>query len=292
MCPLVGRERHGDPTSPSLIDRIITDGVDTFGNPPSDWDLHGYVAEALTSGWPEALRAPSERARDRWLTGYVDHLVTREAPSLGVARDPIRMRRYLQAIAANTAGAPAHKLLYDAAGISRLAASSYDDLLDTLMITQRVPAWAGNRMDRAIRLPKRYLIDPGLLGPLLRVDQRRVLRDGDLLGRVLDTLVAAQLRAECAISVVGSDLFHLRDANGRHEIDLLIEARDGQAIAVEVKATAAPTPTDARHLAWLHGRLGSTFAAGLLVHTGPRVFPLTDRIVAVPIASLWSPPTT
>jgi uncharacterized protein len=292
MGPLVGRERHGDPTSPSLIDRIITDGVDAFGNPPSDWDLHRYVAEALTSGWPQALRAPSERARDRWLTGYVDHLVTREAPSLGVARDPIRMRRYLQAIAANTAGAPAHKLLYDAAGISRLAASSYDDLLDTLMITQRVPAWAGNRMDRAIRLPKRYLIDPGLLGPLLRVDQRRVLRDGDLLGRVLDTLVAAQLRAECAISVVGSDLFHLRDANGRHEIDLLIEARDGQAIAVEVKATAAPTPTDARHLAWLHGRLGSTFAAGLLVHTGPRVFPLTERIVAVPIASLWSPPTT
>jgi hypothetical protein len=63
-------------------------------------------------------------------------------------------------------------------------------------------------------------------------------------------------------------------------------------IAVEVKATAAPSPADARHLEWLRERLGSTLAAGLLVHTGPRVFPLAERIVAVPIASLWSPPTT
>jgi predicted AAA+ superfamily ATPase len=287
MCPLVGRERHGDPTSTSLVDRIITGGIEAFAAPSSGWDLHGYVAEALTSGWPEALRVPGERARDRWLTSYVDHLVTREAPSLGVARDPARMRKYLQVVAANTAGVPTHKLLYDAAGISRVSAAGYDDLLDTLMITNRIPAWAGNRMDRAIRLPKRYLIDPGLLVPLLRIDQRRVLRDGDLLGRLLDTFVAAQLRAECAVSIVGADLFHLRDANGRHEIDLLVEARDGNIIAVEVKATAAPSLADARHLEWLRERLGSTFAAGLVVHTGPQVFRLGERIIAVPIGSLW-----
>ena len=288
MYPLVGRERHGDPTSSSLIDRILSDGADALGGPTSGWDLHDYVGEALTSGWPEALRAPGDRARDRWLTGYVDHLVTREAPSLGVARDPSRMRKYLHVIAANTGGVPTHKLLYDAVDIDRATAANYDNLLDNLMITQRVPAWAGSFMNRAVRLPKRYLIDPGLLGPLLRVDHRRTLGDNDLLGRVLDTLVAAQFRAECAISVVGADMFHLRDANGRHEIDLLIEARDGQIVAIEVKATAAPSLVDARHLEWLRERLGARLAMGLLVHTGPRVFALTERIVAVPIASLWS----
>jgi predicted AAA+ superfamily ATPase len=288
MYPLVGRERHGDPTSACLIDKLVTDGVDGLESSRSDWDLHGYVADALSSGWPEALRTSSDRGRDRWLTGYVDHLVTREAPPLGVARDPVRMRRYLQAIAANTAGVPTHKLLYDAAGISRLTATSYDDLLDTLMITQRIPAWAGNRMDRAIRLPKRYLIDPGLLGALLRIDQRQALRDGDLLGRTLDTYVAAQLRAECAVSITGADLFHLRDANGRHEVDLLIETRDGRVIAIEVKATSAPSRSDARHLEWCAERLGPAFTAGLVIHTGPRAFRLTDRVLALPIAGLWT----
>jgi uncharacterized protein len=288
MYPLIGRERHGDVSSSSLVDRILDGGADAFTDPTPHWDLHGYVSEALTSGWPQALWAPSERARDRWLTGYVDHLVTREAPSLGVARDPSRMRRYLHVLAANSAGVPTHKRLYDAAAIDRMTAASYDDLLDNLMITQRVPAWAGSFMNRAMRLPKRYVIDPGLLGPLLRIDHRRAFRDGDLLGRVLDTLVAAQLRAECAVSVVGADMFHLRDANGRHEIGLLIEARNGQVIAVEVKATAAPSAADARHLEWLHERLASRLTAGLLVHTGPRFFRVTERILAVPIASLWS----
>ncbi len=288
MYPLVGRERHGDPASPSLVDRIVSGGADALAGPAAGWDLHGYLAEALTSGWPEALRAPTERARDRWLTGYVDHLATREAPSLGVARDPLRMRRYLRAIAANTAGVPTHKLLYDAAGIDRETAVGQDDLLGTLMVTDRVPAWAGSRMDRAVRLPKRYLIDPGLLGPLLRIDHRRALCDGDLLGRVLDTLVATQLRAECALSVVGADMFHLRGANGRREIDLIIETRDGHVIAIEVKASAAPSPADARHLEWLWERLGPKPAAVLLVHTGPRVFQLTEHVLAVPIASLWS----
>ncbi|MGF7233556.1 MAG: ATP-binding protein, partial [Frankia sp.] len=137
MFPLVGRERHGDPTSPSLIDRIIGNGVDVLEGPSSEWDLHDYVAEALTSGWPEALRATAERARDRWLTGYIDHLATRAAPAVGVARDPLRLRRYLRVLAANTAGAPTHKLLYDAAQIDRATAISYDNLLDTLMITER-----------------------------------------------------------------------------------------------------------------------------------------------------------
>ena len=140
MYPLVGRERHGDPATPSLIDRILSDGADTLSNSTSGWDLHDYVDEALTSGWPEALRVPGDRAGDRWLTGYVDHLVTREAPSLGVARDPSRMRKYLPVIAANTGGVPTHKLLYDAVDIDRATAVSYDNLLDNLMITQRVPA--------------------------------------------------------------------------------------------------------------------------------------------------------
>jgi predicted AAA+ superfamily ATPase len=246
------------------------------------------VGEALTSGWPEALRASSDRPRDRWLTGYIDHLVTREVPLLGIAKDPLRLRKYLQALAANTAGVPNHKLLYDAAGIDRATAVSYDNLLDTLMITQRVPAWAGNHMDRAVRLPKRYLIDPGLLVPLLRIDHRRALRDGDQLGRILDTLVAAQFRTECALSVVGADMFHMRDANGRREIDLIVETRAGDVVAVEVKATAAPSLADARHLEWLHQRLGPKLAIGLLIRTGPRVFQLNEHILAIPVAGLWS----
>lgn len=58
-------------------------------------------------------------------------------------------------------------------------------------------------------------------------------------------------------------------------------------LGIEIKATSAPDARDARHLAWLRDQLGSRFLGGIVLHTGPRVFGLTERIVAAPISSLW-----
>jgi hypothetical protein len=80
----------------------------------------------------------------------------------------------------------------------------------------------------------------------------------------------------------------VREKDGRHEIDLLAELAGGDVIAIEIKATAAPAVTDARHLAWLRERLGPRFRAGVVLHAGPRPFGLGERIFALPICSLWS----
>ena len=110
----------------------------------------------------------------------------------------------------------------------------------------------------------------------------------DMLGRLLDTFVAAQLRAELAASSNDPRLYHLRDEQGRREVDLLIETAGGQLIGIEVKAAATVTASDARHLAWLRDETAGAFAAGIVFHTGPRVFPVSDRIIAAPVSSLWS----
>jgi predicted AAA+ superfamily ATPase len=142
-------------------------------------------------------------------------------------------------------------------------------------------------LKRLVHQPKRYLIDPGLMAAALRLDVQGVMRDGDVLGRVLDTFVAAQLRPELAVSVGRPRLHHLRTEQGRHEVDLIVEMAGGRLIAIEVKAGAAPTPADAKHLIWLREELGDRFAAGVVLHTGPRVYGLGEQVVAAPICSLW-----
>lgn len=61
-------------------------------------------------------------------------------------------------------------------------------------------AWTSNRLKRLTKHPKRYLIDPALIAASLKLDVAGVMRDGNLLGRVLDSFVVAQLRAEFATS--------------------------------------------------------------------------------------------
>jgi len=272
MYGLIERELEGRAAQPPFLDRLASGGPEQLSVPDATPDVRGYLARALRGGFPEVALAGRERARQRWLSSY---------------RDPMRLRRYLRALAASTAGVPTMKTLIDAAGIDRATAMSYDTMLESLFLTEQLPAWSANRLNRLIRLPKRYLIDPAFVGPLLGVDARAAMRDGDLLGRILDSFVVAQLRADCVVSKLSPRLFHIRDTNGRHEVDVLAEFANGRVAGFEVKADAAPGPEDARHLRWLKNALGERFAAGIVLHTGPHAFRLEDEIFALPICVLW-----
>ncbi|MFN8079289.1 MAG: tetratricopeptide repeat protein [Kineosporiaceae bacterium] len=121
-----------------------------------------------------------------------------------------------------------------------------------------------------MRLPKRYLIDPVFMGPLLGIDERAVLRDGDLLCRVIDTFVVSQLRAECAVSDLDPRLHHMRDANGRREVDLIVELAGGRVIGIEIKADSGAQPSCGATSGVAARSPRRPVAAGVVFHTGPR----------------------
>lgn len=57
---------------------------------------------------------------------------------------------------------------------------------------------------------------------------------------------------------------------------------------IEVKADAAPDVKAARHLISMRDRFGPEFLAGIVLHTGPRTYALSERIVAAPVSTLWA----
>jgi uncharacterized protein len=285
MYPLTVAERIGRGTRP-LLDRLMRgEALSPADDPP---DLRGYVELALQGGFPEVALGLSPRAREQWLDSYVDQLLTRDALNLESGRDPQRLGRFFKSYALNSAGLVEDKTLYDAAGINRKTAVAYTQLLKNLLVIDELPSWTSNRLKRLVRSPKRYLVDSALLGGALGVDAAAVLRDGDLLGRFLDTFVVAQLRAEATVAEARPRMFHLRQEEGRHEIDIVAEIRGRAVIGIEVKAASAPTADAARHLAWLRDHLGDTFVAGAVLHTGPATYSLGDKLVAAPICTLWS----
>ena len=285
--PLFGmtvREQIGLESFVPFLDRVVTGDLEPARDTP---DLRGYVELLLRSGFPEAALRLGVAARRRWLESYVEHLLTRDAEQVEGGRDPVRLRRYLEAYALNTAGIVEDRTLFEAAGINRKTALAYERLLANLLVVEAVPAWTSNRLKRLVLSPKRYMIDPGLAAAVLGLDVDLIMRNGDLLGRLLDTFVAAQLRAELAITASRPRLYHVRQQQGRFEVDLLVELAGGRLIGLEVKADAAPTADSARHLAALRDRYPDTFLAGIVLHTGPRAYRLGDRLLAVPISTLW-----
>lgn len=288
MWGLVERELSGDAARPTVLDQWASGDLSGLVVPPDPPDLRDYVDLAARGTFPEAVRQTTPTARRRWLNSYVDELLTRDAQELEPGRDPDRLRQYLMAWAVNTAGVTEHSALYEAADVSRVTAQAYDRLLGNLLVTESLPAWSSSRVKRLTRMPKRFVTDPGIACALLGVDTEGVLADGDLLGRVVETFVLAQIRGELPLSDLNPRLYHLRTEKGRQEVDLVIEYGVGRVVGVEIKAKSAPTARDARHLDWLRDELGDRFVHGLVLHTGPAVYPLGERITAVPICALWA----
>jgi len=265
------------------VDRLLDEQLPTPATPLS---LPDYIDRAVGGGMPEPRLRDLDRGR--WYSDYLDHLVDRDLAPAGFEADDDRLRRYVDALAENLAGTPADATLYGAAGINARTARRYDGLLEDLGLLDRVPAWTSNRLSRLSSRHKMYLTDTGLAAAALGVDARDVLSDGNLFGRAVDAFVAAQIRPSLASRRSRARLHHLRTSDGRHEVDLIIDLGYRGLIAIEVKAAAAVTATDARHLAWLRDALGDRFLRGVVLHTGPDAFPLDDRIVAAPISTLWA----
>ena len=284
----VGELQRRIPPAP-LLDRMTDGNLDELGTPENQsLDLRDYVELIAQSGFPEpALRLPPSE-RDPWLSSYLEQLLTRDVVELSPRHDPQLLRRFVEAYAINTAGVVDRRTLEQAAGVAKATADRYEELLTSLLVTEAMPAWWNNRLKRLTRSPKRYLVDASLALAALRVDVDGLMRDADLLGRLLETFVVAQLRAELPRCESRPRLFHLRQEQGRREIDVMVEYGAGRILGIEIKATSAPTRDDARHLAWLRQQLDDRFIGGILFHTGPRTFQLEDRITAAPVRAVWA----
>jgi uncharacterized protein len=255
--------------------------------PTSVPNVVDYVDLALASGFPEATALADAGDRRIWLDSYIAQLVTRDVARLGGGRDAVRIRRYLEAWALSSAGIVDDTTIYGAAGLDRRTHLAYEHLLRNIFVVDQVPAFTSNRLKRLALAPKRYMADVGLLAASARINRDDILGDGGLLGRIIDTYVFTELRSQLSADPDPSTLSHLRSAGGRQEVDLLVEFDGGRLFGIEIKASAAPSPDDARHLYWLREQLGDKFVGGVVFHTGPEIIRFADDIVALPICALW-----
>jgi uncharacterized protein len=104
---------------------------------------------------------------------------------------------------------------------------------------------------------------------------------------LFESFVVNEIVRQQTWSVDRVHLGHFRDRNKR-EADLILEARDGRVVAVEMKAARDVDEGDFRWLAYLRGRLGDRFINGIVVHLGESALPFGDRLTALPVSAVWT----
>lgn len=234
-----------------------------------------FGVEWLTeSGFPAARTMTDPRM-------FLDAYATTVAQRAGdEGRDATRLLRAMRVLATLESEAVPDRTIWDAADINKVTWKAYDDLLQRVHLAVPSPAFESNRLKRLTSYPKRFLADVALAVALADIDEGQLRSDPRLAGRYLESFVMQQLRPQ--VDAAGGHLTHLRTGAGEREVDAIVEVGDAL-IAFEVKHAARPGRDDARQLAWLRDEGPKGFHSGYVVHTGGDVFPLGERIWAVPV---------
>ena len=289
-------------TTPTVSLAALLTGTRPVLGGATHLSLTHYADEITRSGFP-AIRHYAGRLHRAQLDGYIDRIVEREFFDLGTrVRNPGALRRWLTAYAAASSTTASYETIRDAASAgesdkpAKTTTRPYRAALEQLWIMEPLPAWAPtrNRLRRLASAPVHQLADPALAAQLLGVDAGALVdgaaggppipREGTLLGALFQSLVTLSARtyAQASEARVG----HLRTRGGEHEIDLIVERRDGRIVALEVKLSATVEDTDTRHLQWLAGRIGPDLLDAAVITTGNEAYRRTDGIGVIPAGLL------
>lgn len=281
LWPLSQAEIHS--TDTNFVDALYASTPPQIGDAPVG--RAAFVELVAAGGYPEA-RSRDGRRRDRWFRDYLDTTLDRDLRDVSDALKLDAMPRLLRLLAAQAAGLLNYKAVADRLQLHPDTVTSYTQLLETVFLVKRLPAWRPGLGAREVHAPKLHLVDAGLLAHLLAADANRIAHDDQVTGRLVENFVAMEIVKHADWAQTDTRVHHYRD--GRDEIDVVLESRSGDIAAIEVKAGATLSARDWRALAKLRDRSPGRFRAGVVVHTGRQTIPLGDRLWAVPISGLWT----
>jgi uncharacterized protein len=271
-----------------FVDLLMAGESETLKRRRTPLTRSDYLDMICAGSYPEAL-ARAGRRRHAWFENYLERIVSRDARDVSRLLHLGRLPALVRLLAANTAGELVQSRLARDSRIPETSLHSYLDLLETLYLVQRVPAWGNNLNRRVTGRAKVSLLDTGLAARLNNVSAA-ALRPGvtsDAAGRLFETFVAGELRRQLVWSSTDARLGHFRERDGL-EVDLVLEDSARRVSGVEVKASRTVTRRDFRGLEFLRDNLETRFSLGVLLYAGPEAQPFGDRLWALPLAALWS----
>lgn len=244
------------------------------------------VDAVLTGGYPEMVRRPDPKRRQKWARDYVRALVQRDVREIAEVEKLDQIPRLLQALAHHSGQLTNFTAIGGQIGFDDKTTRKYIAILEQLFLVRRVEPWFRNPLKRLVKTPKLHFMDSGLLGALMGSTPERLAKDRSIFGRLFETFVFSEVLKLASWLGESSFQYHYRDKD-QDEVDLVVEKGDGALIGIEVKASATVREGDFRGLRKLAQACSQDFKLGVVLYDSENIVPFGDRLFAAPVSCLW-----
>jgi predicted AAA+ superfamily ATPase len=255
--------------------------------PASNIKWSDLIEKIIAGGYPEALERPKGKRRNIWFSSYIDAILQRDIRELTHIEGLKELPNLLSLLASRVCGLLNISDISRTSKISHTTLRRYLALLEMVFLTVELPAWFKNLTKRLAKSPKMYLNDTGILSYLLGIDAEHISRDRNLAGCLVENFVLMELVKQKTWNETECRLYHFRTQMGQ-EVDIVLEARDGSMVGIEVKSRSEVYSNDFNGLKVLQELAGNNFVRGIILYTGDRTVAFGDNLFAVPISALWN----
>jgi hypothetical protein len=258
----------------------------TLTSPTSD--RADYFRRVCRGGFPEAALMTTTRTRRAWFRSYVQAVAERDIREMARVNEPSAITTLLSYLASITAQEHNSVNTSNKTGLHRTTVNRYLELLEAVFLIHRLPSWSRNLTARVVKHAKLHLTDTGLAASLLGVSPESLANPvAPTRGPQIETFIVNELAKQATWSECPVRLHHWRVSGGA-EVDVVLERDNGEIVGIESKAADTVTADDFRGLATLRDLVGTQFIQGIVLHTGRQpAIGFGDRLVSLPIASLW-----
>lgn len=198
----------------------------------------------VRGGWPENINVADE---DIGIIpeSYIEAVITKDMHERQTKkRSPQKMRMLIKALARHESSPAGDKTLVkdieeyetnDELIESRTTIADYIGVLDSLYLTASQEAYSVQyRSSKRIgKSAKRHLVDPSLSCASLQLTPEKLMNDHETFGLMFEALAERDLRIYSDYH--DGHLYHFRDNTSGDEVDAIIEFKDGEYAAFEIK---------------------------------------------------------
>jgi len=213
---------------------------------------------------------------------YIRTYIERDVADLISVKNLVKFNNFMQCIAARVGELFNADSLARDVGVTSKTISEWTSILESSGVIKLLQPYEKNVSNRAVKTPKIYFMDTGLVCYLVGWSSSQVAMNGAMSGGLFENFAVSEIiKSYYNAGHDSKNIYFYRDKD-KKEIDLIIE-KDNTLYPVEIKKSAQPSPDMTKSFSVLNKISGKSVGQGCVLCQCDKMQYLSESVMALPI---------